>query len=372
MPPWNNLPKATDDNTTIDDEIDAKIETHNADPTAHTDTDESLDVHRTNTVIDHPAESVVNDKLQYTARTYAAIVDPDDEEAFDTLASALDFVRDRGGGDIYLVAGTHILTTSEDIYETISLYGAGIDETIIEFDDTLPAQLVCEYSPTGGANTDVKPTIKGISFDFNQINNAIDGTSVTWNYIHESCKFIDGDDSLYSGYAGTKFYDCVVECYAARTSIFIEDQANFYSTIFNANANNSDGPSCAYGSIIRDCIFASNGYTNHDWIDNLLQPTIENSLFQSLSSSSFTGGNTSGYFGQYNITNNRFEMGSSQQLTLSTDKLIFIGNRVTGSTSNLSIPSGSDYNIVIGNILQGSITNSGTGNQVANNVTGQA
>ena len=372
MPPWNNLPKAADDNTTIDEEIDAKLATHNADPEAHTETDASLEAHRTNPVVDHPAESVVNDKLQVLARRYAAIVDPDDEEAFDTISSAMDYVRDLGGGVILIARGTHIISDVIEIWETISLYGFGIDETIIEFDDATPGQLVYDYSPTGGANQDIKPNCEGLTFDFSQIANAIDYSYVTFTGIYNQCKFTDGDESFYSGYGGTTMRDCVIDCYHARRTIFLEDIGYFQACRFDANANGSEAGTFTEGTVFDDCKFRAAGYTGHDWIDNVAGASFSGCLLQSLSASSITGGNSTGFWGQFRWINNRIEMVSSNALTLSCDKLIFMGNRVTGSTSNLSLPSGSDYNIVVGNILNGSVTNSGTGNQVANNVTGQA
>src|SRR5665648_264201 len=60
---WGLLPKAQDDATTIDDEINAAVAAHNDDPTAHMAAGQSIDVHRVNTIIDHPAGSVVGDKI---------------------------------------------------------------------------------------------------------------------------------------------------------------------------------------------------------------------------------------------------------------------------------------------------------------------
>jgi hypothetical protein len=62
MDNWGLLPKSQIDSTTIDAEIDAKIAAHEADPTAHMGVGESIDMHRKNDVIDHPANSVVADK----------------------------------------------------------------------------------------------------------------------------------------------------------------------------------------------------------------------------------------------------------------------------------------------------------------------
>jgi len=69
-PVWGMLPKSQSEATTIDQEIDAKIAAHNADPTAHLGTGQSIDVHRTNSMIDHPAGSIPADKASATLFDY--------------------------------------------------------------------------------------------------------------------------------------------------------------------------------------------------------------------------------------------------------------------------------------------------------------
>ena len=62
-PTWGTLAKAQDDNTTVDAEIDAKIAAHEADPEAHQGEGESLQNHKSDDIIDHPADSVITDKI---------------------------------------------------------------------------------------------------------------------------------------------------------------------------------------------------------------------------------------------------------------------------------------------------------------------
>jgi hypothetical protein len=63
---WGLLPKAQDDATTIDAEITAAVAAHNDDPTAHMAAGQSIDVHRVNSIIDHPQGSVLADKVTQT------------------------------------------------------------------------------------------------------------------------------------------------------------------------------------------------------------------------------------------------------------------------------------------------------------------
>lgn len=61
-PVWGNLEKAQDDDQTIEEAIAAAIAVHKADSDAHTLTGQSLETHKGQEVIDHPAESLVADK----------------------------------------------------------------------------------------------------------------------------------------------------------------------------------------------------------------------------------------------------------------------------------------------------------------------
>jgi hypothetical protein len=62
-PVWGMLGKALDDNQTIDQAIAAAIATHEADSEAHTGANESLETHKTQEIVDHPAGSIVMDKF---------------------------------------------------------------------------------------------------------------------------------------------------------------------------------------------------------------------------------------------------------------------------------------------------------------------
>lgn len=63
---WGLLPKAQDNPQTIDEAIAAAIAAHEADPDAHLGDGESLESHRANDTIDHPAGSVLGDKWTMT------------------------------------------------------------------------------------------------------------------------------------------------------------------------------------------------------------------------------------------------------------------------------------------------------------------
>jgi len=60
---WGQMTKAQDDATTIDQAIASAIFAHENDPESHMGVGESIENHRQNEVIDHPANSVVDDKI---------------------------------------------------------------------------------------------------------------------------------------------------------------------------------------------------------------------------------------------------------------------------------------------------------------------
>ena len=63
LTPWGSLPKSQIDSLTIDEAISLAISAHESDPTAHLGTGESLQQHKANEVLDHPALSIVPDKF---------------------------------------------------------------------------------------------------------------------------------------------------------------------------------------------------------------------------------------------------------------------------------------------------------------------
>lgn len=62
---WGLLNKSQDDPETIEEAINRIVAEHNADPTAHTGLGQSIDLHRKNDILDHPAGSVVGDKMPF-------------------------------------------------------------------------------------------------------------------------------------------------------------------------------------------------------------------------------------------------------------------------------------------------------------------
>lgn len=66
LPLWGQLQKSTEDTETIEQAIARMISEHNDDPESHMLEGQSIDVHRKDTVVDHPAGSIYPDKISYS------------------------------------------------------------------------------------------------------------------------------------------------------------------------------------------------------------------------------------------------------------------------------------------------------------------
>lgn len=88
---WGLLPKSAIDDSTIEETIDTSITDHNDDPTAHLEAGQSLQSHKASVIIDHVAESIVNDKLITYTRAYTVIVKIPDTTNENIFFPAVDY-----------------------------------------------------------------------------------------------------------------------------------------------------------------------------------------------------------------------------------------------------------------------------------------
>lgn len=71
---WGQMQKGQGDSELIEGAISRMLQVHDDDPDAHLETGQALQSHKASEIIDHLAESIVNDKLVSIARAYTAIV----------------------------------------------------------------------------------------------------------------------------------------------------------------------------------------------------------------------------------------------------------------------------------------------------------
>jgi hypothetical protein len=136
--PWGNLPKSQEDDETIEEAIDRKIEAHDDDADSHAETDQSLDVHRTEDILDHPKASVLTDKF--------ALNDPLLSFNWDTIDAWYQYILGSGViqeyiGCLYLETGSTtnnyniMRATSYAEYMAIDYYASPRFATEIQLSD---------------------------------------------------------------------------------------------------------------------------------------------------------------------------------------------------------------------------------------------
>lgn len=211
---WAGLQRATNDPTTIDQAIADGVEQHNNDPAAHLGADQSLQSHRASEIIDHRAESVVNDKIARMARRYVAIVDPNSDSDFDTVQGAIDYASGIGGGDIFVVPGVHAISSDVLLPRTCGLYGSGDGESIIVSDSS--TERVITIQETSGHLT---LYCEDIVCNTSSKNFSVGYFEETWESYMVGLPLFDTENSLFLGFVAS--FDPV-----AKTGVFADNAAN--------------------------------------------------------------------------------------------------------------------------------------------------
>jgi hypothetical protein len=130
---WYALGRTVSDSTTIMEEIDDKILTHNLDGSAHGQSNEAVYNHRIAELLDHVSYSIYNVKVNPAARIYKAIVGPGFEADFSTIQAAIDWAHLYNGGIVHVKAGTYVQTGDITLYDNITFQGEDADTTILDF-----------------------------------------------------------------------------------------------------------------------------------------------------------------------------------------------------------------------------------------------
>jgi uncharacterized protein YjbI with pentapeptide repeats len=366
---WQNLAKNATDPTIIDEAIDQAIVSHNNDPDAHMLADEALDIHRSSVVVDHLAESVVNDKLQIYARAYVAIVDPADDSSFDSIDGAYAYAVSVGGGTILITPGTHYLGASIDLNENIDVVGTDRDTCILVTDGATSKTFdVATDSIASGRQMKWEHLTFAPSSDI-----VIDNTTGTYTagsrVVFNDCKFINRHFYLASVAREMIFNECYFDL---GTTGAIE----FYSVgIFN-NCEFDNSTVSTEGKLING--FISDGYLSYDQCYSRIDITGNINLFGTgvISDLIMTGCQfTHIKMNDLNFTNaqiigNYFDIESASYFNIVGDQGIFVGNKFIGGTGNrVRVPSGSDENIVTNNHVGTEITIAGAKNYINNNKT---
>lgn len=135
---WGDLPKSQVDNQLITEAITQAIADHESDPTAHLGDGESLEQHKTNEVLDHPAGSALSDKQTLSEIVYVSDMNPAD--GWDTDNFTFDFPQvhvsfsHNGLTDAFIESGNVHWLTGESLALIDNLYKIGFNYNYTEND----------------------------------------------------------------------------------------------------------------------------------------------------------------------------------------------------------------------------------------------
>lgn len=209
---WGNLNRATNDPTLIDEAIGEALVAHNDDPDAHLGPGKALESHRAAEIIDHRAESVVNDKIHQFARTYVAIVGSGVEGDFDTIQSAIEYANNSGGGTVFVAPGTYYLSGQIEMKASVNL--AAMDEDSVTIIGGYTAgnyiRIVDDIM-----NPQRQQFVENITFQttgggvfYNSAGDISNDLVTIFNF----CSFTGGGKYIYNGAGDLRFNDCFFEC----------------------------------------------------------------------------------------------------------------------------------------------------------------
>lgn len=375
---WGGLPKSQTDNERIEDAITRRVGEHAADETAHLLPGQSLQSHKASQIIDHLAESVVNDKLNYLARAYSAIVALDGGD-FQDIQEAINYASSRGGGRILLSAGTYVLTKDLYLASHVSIIGAGQRVSIINCNG--------HTITTRGALPEEDPLwedwpdnifLHNIGFR----NGPHEMVRIIGVLTFTYCEFSSGAGTLvYDIVGNSQFSHCVflqplAWFNANRTALFYGIHAEHsgnntisYCSFFNIPIAIGVTSGSTVSSIFVEVCSTAIRAIGMDIIisNNQIINALDEGIFINSHGLTVEGNNIIGnlFFGQFSTRD-------GIRLHLSS-RCIMIANRIRRFQFGVRLPSGSDRNLVLTNTLNdnalGAVSNLGTGNIVGNNIT---
>jgi hypothetical protein len=163
---WSGLQKSTTDDETIEQAIARLIAVHEADANSHLGTGESMQNHKNADIIDHPAYSVVRDKVSF------------DRRIFDYYFDSLDGVNVSAGVELN-TAGVLLMATSgvsnntrmfQILNDDINFYSCAMTKyPVVEVTMNLPAITTQQVYILNGSDSDWS------GFGFKVVNNALSG-----------------------------------------------------------------------------------------------------------------------------------------------------------------------------------------------------
>lgn len=135
-PTWGLLGKSLVDNETIEGAINRLITAHEADPTAHLGVGESLEAHKSDTVVDHPAGSVLADKWTMSEMDFST--------TFESLAGFYT------SGDVSQLWPGAMLDVNVSLGHLLALLVVDLESAGLYFDTSKPSLIQFPYLVDAG------------------------------------------------------------------------------------------------------------------------------------------------------------------------------------------------------------------------------
>jgi hypothetical protein len=130
---WGNLKESQDSDKTIRQAIDDMIADHDNNSASHLGPTGSLNSHAASAIIDHLAQSILNDKLEPASRANIAIVANDGSGDYTDIAQAVAFANQKGGGRIFIKRGYYYPSDDIELGLAVDLQGDSLGDTFIDF-----------------------------------------------------------------------------------------------------------------------------------------------------------------------------------------------------------------------------------------------
>lgn len=369
---WGNLQRANNDPTVIDQAIAEAVAAHNDDADSHLEAGQSLESHRAADIIDHRAQSVVNDKIRASARAYVAIVNPGAEGDFDTLNSAVEFAIESGGGTILIMPGTHYVTGTLYIPTTVNLKGLDSDTTTIIAGSAAGNVISFYAEATAGLDQSVIDNLAFSTSGGHALTVDLSRQTGRDALLFSRCIFKGGGRYMQATPNGIKFDSCDFYCstvYALELSnrITMTDCRTYVAGVTTGRRFLTQDTS--YGEVneyvFKDCSFGSGTGWLGAYIDFSFTQIVQivNSDLRQLGpviipeGESYIGGSV-------------FVFTATGYLSFLSGNHRIIGNLFAGGTgARVRLQTDTERCVVGLNVIPGTVTNAGTGNVVANNTT---
>ncbi len=393
---WGLLEKSQVDNETIEQAIDRLITAHLADAGAHALAAESLKVHKDQVVVDHPADSIITDKikdvnitnpkLQQRVRGFTAIVDAAGNYDYTNIQNAINYVNGLGGGKILVLPGTYTRTDDLILYNDIALIGLKASECIIDFDNN--KKFIKVIGDTGVYNAGTisidqgSKTVVGVGTAF--VANVAVGEFILINDVLYEIESVDDNThlTLVTRYGGEFNDDGDIDLAginyqiaAYKKNIIIQDlqiiKGGIEEGITGEGAIHFE---FVKDSVIRRCIVnqsRSEGISINDFCDNitldennvsdntdegihlndLMHSTIKNNISNNAS--------VQGIFAASGVDHNLFynnhcDHNNQGGMIIYGDDNVIIGNQCNNNDNDgIAIKSNGNHNLIIGNVANG-------------------